>query len=272
MCLVIAVDLDGTLLSSGNKITEYTKEIIHLLIEKNFYFIFASGRHYIDVVDIRDSLEKKVFMITSNGAKIYNLDNKLIFSDNLEEDIASQLCRIKYLDAEIITQVYQKNQWYINNNEIGNQFCSALSSLRYQYFHPDNLNFKNISKVFFTSKNLKKLYILEKKIINLYGNKVHISFSVPGCLEVVSGTTSKSYGLKLISNLLGISLDHFIAFGDGMNDQDMLTIVGKAYIMKNADARLKAALPHIEIIESNNDDGVARCLNKIFLENDKYIL
>ncbi|WAI18243.1 MAG: Cof-type HAD-IIB family hydrolase [Buchnera aphidicola (Acyrthosiphon caraganae)] len=262
MCKIIAVDLDGTLLSSENKITTYTQKIIKLLIEKNFYFVFASGRHYIDVMEIRDSLKINIFMITSNGAKIYNLDNKIIFSDNLEEDIASKLCRIKYFDTEIITQIYQNNQWYINNKKINNNFCSALSSLEYQFFHPDNFIFQNISKIFFTSKNFQKLSMLERKIINCYGNKIHINFSVPGCLEIVSGTTSKGHGLKLISNLLGISLNNCIAFGDGMNDQDMLSIAGKAYIMKNADLRLKNALPHVEIIESNDNDGVAKCLKK----------
>ncbi|WAI11805.1 MAG: Cof-type HAD-IIB family hydrolase [Buchnera aphidicola (Macrosiphum albifrons)] len=272
MSHIIAVDLDGTLLSSENKITKYTQKIIQLLIKKNFHFIFASGRHYIDVMEIRDSLKIKIFMITSNGAKIYNLDDELIFSDNLEAHIASTLCRMEYLDAEIITQVYQNNKWYINNNKIDNKFCPALSSLKYQYFHPDDLACNNISKIFFTSRNFQKLYILKRKITDCYGGKVHINFSVPGCLEIVSGTTSKGHGLKLISNLLGVPLNNCIAFGDGMNDQDMLDIAGKAYIMQNADSRLKDILPHIEIIGSNNNDGVARCLNKMFIENDKNIL
>ncbi|QIQ41655.1 MAG: Cof-type HAD-IIB family hydrolase [Buchnera aphidicola (Microlophium carnosum)] len=272
MCYIIAVDLDGTLLSSKNKITKYTQEIIRILIKKRFYFIFASGRHYIDVMEIRDSLKINIFMITSNGAKIYNLDNELIFSNDLEENIASKLCRIKYLDTEIITQIYQNNKWYINNNKIDNKFCSALSILKYQYFHPDNLNFNNISKIFFTSRNFQKLYILKRTIANYYGKKVHMNFSVPGCLEIVSGSTSKGYGLKLISNLLGIPLNNCIAFGDGMNDQDMLTVAGKAYIMKNADSRLKNALPHLEVIESNDNDGVARCLNKIFIESNAKIV
>jgi len=271
MSYIIAVDLDGTLLSSENKITKYTKEIIRLLIKKNFYFIFASGRHHIDVMKIQDSLKIKSFMITSNGARIYNLDGKLIFSNNLEEDIAEKLCKIKYFDKEIITQIYQNNKWYINNNSIENKFCSSFSSLKYEFFHPNNLKFSNISKIFFTSKNIYKLYVLERKIINDYRNQVHIRFSVPGCLEVVSGITSKGYGLKLISNLLGISLNNCIAFGDGMNDQDMLNIVGKAYIMKNADPRLKDVLPHAKIIESNDEDGVARCLKKIFIEDEKNI-
>ncbi|AHG60331.1 Cof-type HAD-IIB family hydrolase [Buchnera aphidicola] len=267
---IISVDLDGTLLSPENQITEYTKKTIQLL-EKKFYFILASGRHHIDVLQIRDILNIQSFMITSNGAKVYNLNNELIFSSDLDEDISLKLCNIVYSDQDIITQVYQNNRWYINNNKIENNFCPALTNLKYQYFDLDNFKFTNISKIFFTSKNYKKLYNIEKKIINCWSDKVNISFSVLGCLEVISRKTSKGHGLKLISNLMGIPLDHFISFGDGMNDEDMLRISGKAYIMKNADTRLKAALPKLEVIESNNNNGVARCLNRMFIKNNNIL-
>ncbi|QCI20779.1 Cof-type HAD-IIB family hydrolase [Buchnera aphidicola (Hyperomyzus lactucae)] len=266
---IIAVDLDGTLLSSKNTITEYTKEIIQLLAKKNIFFILASGRHHVDIIEIRDILKIRSFIIASNGAKIYDLDNQLIFSDCLDKEIASQLCKIKYLEKDIITQVYKKNRWFVNNNKVNNKFCSALSSLQYEYFTPDKFAFDNICKIFFTSNNFEKLYILEKKIIDIWGEKVNISFSVPGCLEVVSGKTSKGHGVRLISHLLGIPLDSCIAFGDGMNDLDMLTISGQAYIMKNADSCLKNALPNIEIIDSNNNNGVAKRLDEIFIKHKK---
>lgn len=271
MYRIISVDLDGTLLSPKNQITEYTKEIIKLLIERGFYFILASGRHCIDVIKIRDILEINAFMITANGAKIYNLDGELIFNNNLDADIASKICNIKYLDQDVITQIFTDDQWYINNNKIDNKFCPSLSSLKYKYFNLHSLNYNDIIKIFFTSKNLNKLHYIEKKIINNWADKVNVSFSIPSCLEVVSKKSSKGYGLKVISNLLGISLDRFIAFGDGMNDEDMLRISGKSYIMKNADSRLKDQLPHIEIIGDNND-GVAKFLDKKFIKNSKNII
>lgn len=262
---IITVDLDGTLLTSKNKLTEYTKKTIKLLSEKH-YFVIASGRHYLDVIQIRDILNIKSFMITSNGAKIYDLDNQLIFSDELSENITFKLCKIVYNDQEIITQLYRNNKWYINNNKIENNFCPSLTSLKYENFSLDNFHFDKISKVFFTSKNLHKLYNLEKKIIELYEKKINVHFSVPGCLEIVSRKTSKGYGLKLIARLLNISLNNCFSFGDGMNDEDMLSISGKSYIMKNADLRLKNILPNAKIIESNDDDGVAKCLYEIFIK------
>ncbi|AYN24472.1 Cof-type HAD-IIB family hydrolase [Buchnera aphidicola] len=271
MYRIIAVDLDGTLLSPQNKITKYTEKIIKFLIEKGFYFIFASGRHYIDIMEIRDALNIKVFMITSNGARVYDLNNVLIFENNLDNEIALKLCKIKYLDADIITQVYRNNQWYINNNKINNNFCPSFSTLKYKYFCPKKFDFNKISKVFFTSHNFKKLYNLEKEITSSVGDQVNVHFSALGCLEVVSRQASKGYGLKLISSILGISLKEFIAFGDGMNDQDMLSISGKACIMKNADSRLKKILPYAEVIGSNENDGVAAFLDKNFINKNESI-
>ncbi|ALD15000.1 hypothetical protein IX46_00150 [Buchnera aphidicola (Aphis glycines)] len=265
MYRIITVDLDGTLLSPQNKITKYTKKIIKLLLRKGFYIIFASGRHHIDMMHIRDSLNIRVFMITSNGAKIYDLDNQLIFENDLNTDVASHLIHLAYLDSDIITQVYQNNHWYINNSKIKNNFCPSLSLLKYQYFHLDTFNFSKISKIFFTSNNLKKLFKLEKNIISLLDKQVHARFSSPGCLEVVSGKTSKGYGLKVISNNLGISLQECITFGNGMNDYDMLKISGKACIMENSDSHLKNILPYAEVIGNNKDDGVAVFLNKMFI-------
>lgn len=267
MSNIIAVDLDGTLLSSANQITEYTKKVISLLTKKNF-LILASGRHYIDIKKIKDILNVDAFIIASNGAKIYDLKENLIFNDYIDEKISLDLCKIVYKEKDIITQLYRKNHWYINNSNIDNNFCDSLTSLQYKYIDLKDFKFNKISKIFFTSKNFQKLCLLEKKILSLWNDRINVDFSVPGCLEIVSGKTSKGYGLQLISNLLNISLKKCFSFGDGMNDKDMLSISQYSYIMKNADFRLKSALPNAQVIESNNEDGVAKCLYKIFIKKN----
>ena len=58
------------------------------------------------------------------------------------------------------------------------------------------------------------------------------------------------------------------AFGDGLNDADMLTTAGKGLIMANADERLKQRLPEMEIIGSDAKEAVATYLENTFLLND----
>lgn len=54
-------------------------------------FVFATGRHHVDVGQIRDNLEIKSYMITSNGARVHDTDGNLIFTHNLDRDIATDL-------------------------------------------------------------------------------------------------------------------------------------------------------------------------------------
>ncbi|QCI24148.1 Cof-type HAD-IIB family hydrolase [Buchnera aphidicola (Muscaphis stroyani)] len=271
MYRIIASDLDGTLLSPENKITKYTQKIIRFLTRKGFYFILASGRHYIDVNEIRNLLNIKSFMITSNGAQVYDLDNKLISCNYLDINVSLELCKLKFLDPDIITQIYSNDQWYVNNTKIENNFCPSLSSLKHQCFDINSLDFRKISKIFFTSHNFQKLRNLESKIIANLHSVVNVNFSMPSCLEVTSKKASKGCGLKLISKILKISLKNFISFGDGMNDQDMLSTCGKACIMKNADPRLKRLLPHLEVIEDNKNNGVAIFLYNMFIKKNTCI-
>ncbi len=68
------------------------KETLKLLTARGIHFVFATGRHHVDVGQIRDNLEIKSYMITSNGARVHDTDGNLVFlRHNLDSDIASDL-------------------------------------------------------------------------------------------------------------------------------------------------------------------------------------
>ena len=71
MYQVVASDLDGTLLSPDHTLSPYAKETLKLLTARGINFVFATGRHHVDVGQIRDNLEIKSYMITSNGARVH---------------------------------------------------------------------------------------------------------------------------------------------------------------------------------------------------------
>ena len=45
---LVVCDMDGTLLTSSHKISEYTANIIKQIEDKNVKFIIATGRPYLD--------------------------------------------------------------------------------------------------------------------------------------------------------------------------------------------------------------------------------
>ncbi|MFD1803885.1 sugar/pyridoxal phosphate phosphatase YigL [Mixta tenebrionis] len=262
---VVASDLDGTLLSPEHRLTPYTKETLRLLTARGVHFVFATGRHHVDVAQMRDNLEIEAYMITSNGARVHNTAGELIFSHNLDEDIAHDLYALKHDDPDILTNVYRNDDWFLNRHHPDEERYFQESVFRYQVYQPGLLPTDGISKVFFISDEPEKLVPLEEAIVARWGDRVNVSFSLPTCLEVMAGGVSKGHALEEVAKLLGYSLQSCIAFGDGMNDKEMLIMAGKGYIMRNAHQRLKDLLPEMEVIGSNLEDAVPHKLRELFL-------
>ncbi|KOC88661.1 sugar/pyridoxal phosphate phosphatase YigL [Winslowiella iniecta] len=263
---VVASDLDGTLLSPDHRLTPYTKETLKLLTERGVHFVFATGRHHIDVSQMRDNLEIDAYMITSNGARVHNSAGELVFSHNLDADIANDLFAIKYHEPDILTNVYRDDEWFINRHRPEEQRFFRESIFNYRLFEPGLLETDGISKVFFTCDDADKLLPLEQAILARWGDRVNVSFSFPTCLEVMAGGVSKGHALEAVSKTLGYSLKECISFGDGLNDKEMLSMAGKGCIMSNAHQRLKDLLPELEVIGSNADDAVPHYLRKLLLD------
>ena len=77
---------------------------------------------------------------------------------------------------------------------------------------------------------------------------------------MVCAGVSKGDALQAVAESLGLTLDNCIAFGDGMNDVEMLSMAGKGLIMGTAHEKVMHALPNNEVIGSNADDAVPHYL------------
>ena len=266
MYQVVASDLDGTLLSPEHRLTPYAKETLRLLTSRGIHFVFATGRHHVDVGQIRDNLEIEAYMITSNGARVHDTAGNLVFTHNLDRDIATDLFGMMHNHPDIITNIYRDDEWFISRHRPDEMRFFQEAVFQYSLYEPGLLESEGISKVFFTCDTHETLLPLEQAINARWGDRVNVSFSTLTCLEVMAGGVSKGHALEAVSKAMGYNLASCIAFGDGMNDKEMLSMAGKGCIMDNAHQRLKDLLPELEVIGSNADDAVPRYLRKLFLD------
>ena len=266
MYQVVASDLDGTLLSPDHSLSPYAKETLQLLTAKGVNFVFATGRHHIDVGQIRDGLGIKAYMITSNGARVHDLDGNLIFSHNLDRDIAADLFGVVQDNPEIVTNVYRNDDGFMNRHRPEEMRFFKEAVFNYTLFEPGLLEPEGISKVFFIAQTHEALLPLEQAINARWGDRVNVSFSTLTCLEVMAGGVSKGHALEAVAKKMGYGLKDCIAFGDGMNDAEMLSMAGKGCIMQGAHQRLKDRHPELEVIGSNADDAVPHYLRRLYLD------
>ncbi len=263
---VIISDLDGTLLNSKSNISEYSKKVILQLIDNNIRFYVATGRAYPDVKQIVDSIGIKIPVITANGAVINDEQGNEIHRNDLAKEISDVVLDIDYasISDSIHMNIYSNNRWIVETDEIKvNPFEEKPDQYTYEVKSREEISKIKITKFFYIGYH-KDLLKLEKEILDRLEGKVNIAFTHPECLEVFDIEVTKANAIKTLSTIENFNIKDVVAFGDGFNDYEMLKSVGKGYVMGNAHYKLKDVLPNYEVIDSNDNDGVAKKIVDIF--------
>ncbi|CAE6886179.1 Pyridoxal phosphate phosphatase YigL [Vibrio sp. B1REV9] len=262
---IVASDLDGTLLAPNHQLSAYSKETLKALHEKGYTFIFATGRHHVDVASIRRTVGIPAYMITSNGARVHDQNDHEMYSQNVPEDLVQPVINTIKTDPEILIHMYQNEDWLLNKDD--EQLRDFHEEFSYKLYDENNAPTDGIAKIFFThpAQDHDHLVTFETKLREQFGDRLNIAFSTPWCLEVMSAGVSKGDALKAVAESIGLTLENTIAFGDGMNDVEMLSMAGKGLVMGTSHEKVMKALPNNEVIGSNANDAVAHYLQEHLL-------
>lgn len=262
----VVTDLDGTLLNSNYDLSEFTKKTMKKLLKKGYKLYIATGRIESGARLISNKISKKLPLVTANGTRILNDKNIEIFSIYIPEQIISILVNTDYkkFGEEIYINGYSKKEWYITSDErLNSYFKDKKNDYCPKLITEEEFKNKKYNKIYFSGKheNLKKLKIYLDNVIKKNAN---IEFVSKRKLEIYSKEISKVKGILKLLEKDNINPKEVIAFGDGMNDFEMLNFFEDSYIMENSLDELKKMLPNKEIIGNNNDDSVAKKILEIF--------
>lgn len=260
-------DLDGTLLNSDKTVSDFTAGVVNGLVEKGLSFSYATARSNVTASIVASKITPKAPVILQNGTFIY---------DNASGEMLYSHCFEKADVDEIITDILDIGVNPLVFSVIdGRQKFSYLADKIYKEiaeFLDDHKNDERDNPVsqkedlyvgepfYFTCiEETEKLGALYEKFKNrfscVYGKDIYSGYY---WLEIMPPNTNKANAILKLKELLGC--DKIISFGDGINDIEMFKISDECYAPENADEALKPLAT--AIIESNNDDGVAKWLLK----------
>jgi Cof subfamily protein (haloacid dehalogenase superfamily) len=262
MYKAVISDLDGTLLNSKHRVSDYTKEVIKKIVDKGTKFLIATGRHHVDAGEIRDSLGLNTILISSNGARVHSGDGVELYAKNIEPDVAEELLALNIDDA-IYSNAYVGDNWFVERD---NEYIKAFikdSMFSYRIIDFTELDLNNISKFTYLCENHEKLVELQEALRTKFQGKLNITFSLPTCLDVMAKGVSKGRAIEIVLKGYGIEPEECVAFGDGLNDFEMLKFVGNGVLMGNASPKLRELLSENEVTCTNDEDGVAKYLEEV---------
>jgi len=264
---MVAIDLDGTLLSSRKTITPKTHTAIKAAAAAGIHIVLATARPPRSVRAYYHALNLDTPTVNYNGALIWNEKLRQIVEHcPLDVAVARKIiawARKQYPQTLVSVEILDK--WYTDHYADIPEFLTETA----KQFTPDFIGpLDAFLRVPITKLMLlgapARIVELERGIAAKFSKIVSQTRSDAHMLQLMSPKTSKALALAKIAALLGIPSAEVLAIGDAPNDVDMLRWAGIAVVPENGWAQAKA-VAHT-LVPSNDDDGVAVALRKFVLD------
>jgi len=262
MFKVIACDLDGTLLDAHHGVGALSSDVIRAVVARGVRFVIATGRHVSDAAGFCAQIGIASELITCNGARVHDASGQVTYRQDLPAELVRELSHPALARGSVIN-LFTDDEWLIDRELARPHIPAAANSLGCRIHDPQAIDRDGIAKLFYIGVPSVLLEI-ERDLRSSFGDRIHIAFSLDDCLEVMAPGVNKGRALAAILEAEGISPAECLAFGDGMNDVEMLQVAGKAVVMGNASPRVKAALPALEVIGSHRDEAMAHYVRRLY--------
>lgn len=266
MVKMIVVDLDGTILNHMGIVSKTTKEYLKRLKDNGYIIVIATGRIYASAISVTDGAEFANYIISDTGVCAYNtIDSSPIFKSNIDKEIVESV--FKYYNEDCYSMdICDKNTIYKYTDKIvdNNPIIKITNSKDYI------LNTcAEVTHISISMKNNDSVMNLYHQIINDIPELdiviMQDSFAKRKWIEALPKGCSKYSAIKRLANYLNISSEDIIAFGDGLNDVEMIEKCGHGVALSNALPEAKE-VADATTTDNHNHDGVIHYLEQYLLD------
>ncbi|MDP5274834.1 Cof-type HAD-IIB family hydrolase [Chengkuizengella axinellae] len=235
--ILLVTDMDGTLLNSENKVSDYNKRALELFVKEGGMFTVATGRMEKSVMPYLSDLPINVPGVLYNGGVLYDFQNqKRIWSQVLPDDFKPLLEKIIASFPGIGVEIYQdQNVCFVAHNEETEKHCAK------EGFDNNIHSLEQLQDVW-----QKVMLVWEPSRLNevesylkQYAKGVDWVRSEPQFLEVLAKNVNKGNGLNKLKQHLNLSQIYTVGFGDNLNDMTLLASTDIGIAVENAHDQLK---------------------------------
>ena len=275
---MIAIDLDGTLLSPEGKVTQRTRDAVHRCLEAGLLVCFATGRNWTESKTVLDAVAHYDSAVFVGGAMVVDTKQEVTLHRTLMDPaLAAELCRVMeesghavlalqdtgaagvdYLVTGVVPMNAQTEHW-MHVTQASVRRVERLGA----YPHEHTIRVGIVAE----HRECEKVHeLLERR----FGGRIFMhSIRVPSAgvdvLEVFDPDVNKWEGIRHVARRHGIDEADVIAIGDDVNDVHMIRHAGLGVAMGNAKPEIKAIAKRV--IGANADEGLAEFLEELVAQH-----
>ncbi len=281
---LIAIDLDGTLLSSDGKISAENKRALKKLVRKGYQIAVVTGRAVFDAQALMNENGLLASVIGSNGAVIQDSSGRIIHATSIPIRAVQKI--LTYLLTENMyfelttrngllvptngeTHLNRELDYFIDHKMIVGRRDKLWEKAKTQFRQygqirvsdPVGLLKKDLSIYKLLTFTYDSERLLNTMIAFSTSDQVELTSSGTYVLEFIPHHVNKGTGIEFLAARLGLANKQIIAIGDNHNDIPMFKVAGAKIAMGNAAPSVKKMSTFVT--KRNDENGVAYALQHL---------
>ncbi|WP_051656937.1 Cof-type HAD-IIB family hydrolase [Butyrivibrio sp. AE3004] len=265
---LIAMDMDGTLLTSEKKLLPETLNTLTRVADNGVCLSYATGRALVEMKEYFESTPMIRYAICYSGAIIYDCkDNKVIYRKEILNDYFGKIIEVANKFNGMLTFLTE-NESIVSSDDINHMDDFHMGVYQPMYLKvtrqvsdmiTESQKHESITKIniYFRSQADRQRGYHELQDLPLT-----FALAEETSLEMNAKGVSKGAALKTLASLLNIPIEETMAIGDADNDRDMLNTAGISIVMMNACTNIKKFANYIT--KDCDNDGVGYAIREYF--------
>ena len=257
----MALDVDGTLLTTDGVITDRVRTALAHAEESGWHVVIVTGRPLVVTMPVVEQLGLGEHVVVGNGATVVHLPSGEVLHQAslpgrlVREAIAAAREVLPSLGLAVTTP-----RGFFREPDFDKVApLSVMEGAEVLDAMPFADETVHAARLFDHRIDARDVHAAEAPVAPA-GVAVTLSGLV-GTVELAPPDTHKASGLARLCELLGVARADVVAFGDGLNDHEMLVWAGHGVAMGNAEDATKAIAD--EVTATNDDDGVAVVMERL---------
>ncbi len=256
---LIASDMDGTLLDGNGQVPPETFDLIRALRSRGVHFAASSGRRYDRLCEFFAPVKDQMDFVASNGAQVY-ADGVQIDREVYSHLAIRRLAKTVSMFPNMHLALFDRTKSYLLDDEdkFVREVDKDLPNVERIYELPSPRVSIIKASIFCDDGNvMDNAYVLQRELGDLF------TFAPSGSsyIDAMQPGISKASGIAQLMEHYGIEREEVMAFGDAMNDYEIIRFVGTGCAMANGRPALRAIADRV--IGSNEEHAVQAEMRRI---------
>ena len=240
MSMLLALDLDGTVLSFDLKLDQRDVDALHRAVAAGVTVVACTGRPFPGALPWVRRLGLDQPIVCYQGAQVRTPDGGMLLDQGVPHDLAIEVVRFAR-ERDVHVQAYRDDRLIVERDRPEAHEYANHAGMEINLVSDLETGIGATTPKLVMVAGRETIEALLPEVRARWAGRLEANTSMPTYLEMTREGADKRRALEFLCERLGIPHDRTVAVGDGRNDSSMLSWAARGYAVEGAAPEVIAA-------------------------------